>query len=70
MANPLCFIPHHRIFPSPGKLRALKLTKTYWILLSYSNQLLFVTPNSEKLSILWDDVTKQVEIKNKGKLTL
>jgi hypothetical protein len=48
----------------------LKLTKTYWKPLCFSNKWFFVTPKPEKPFIICDDVTKQVEIKQKGILTL
>jgi hypothetical protein len=62
------FHPSSQNIPLTCEVRLLKL-KTYWIPLSLSNQWLFVTPNPEKLSVICD-VTKQVEIKQKGKLTL
>jgi hypothetical protein len=62
--------PSSQDIPLTCEIRVLKLTKTYWIPLSFSNQWLFVTPRPEKLSVICDDTTEQVEIKQKGKLTL
>ena len=62
--------PSSQNIPPTCEIRVLRLTKTYWIPLSFSNQWLFVTPKPEKLSVICDDTTKQVEIRQKGKLTL
>jgi hypothetical protein len=44
--------PSSQHVPPPCEIRVLKRTSTYWILLSFSNQWLFVTPEPEKLSIM------------------
>jgi hypothetical protein len=62
--------PSSQNIPPTCEVRVMKITKAYWIPLSFSNQWLFVTPQPEKLSVICDDTTEQVEIKGKGKLTL
>jgi hypothetical protein len=44
--------PSLQNIPLIFEVRVLKLTKTYWIPLSFSNQWLFVTQKPEKLSVM------------------
>jgi hypothetical protein len=56
--------------PKSCEVRVIELVKTYWIPLFMSNQWLYVTPKSEKLSVLCGENAKQVDLTGRGKLTL
>jgi hypothetical protein len=62
--------PSSQSIPPSCEVRIIKLTSTYWIPLFLSNEWLFVSPRPEKLSVICDDITKQVEIQQRGKLIL
>ena len=50
--------------------RVLNLETTYWILLHFSNEWLYVTPNDEIFTVLCGSSRYQFTLKNRGKLFL
>jgi hypothetical protein len=62
--------PSSTTVPESCEITIMKLTKTYWIPLQMSNQWLYVAPEPEKLSVLCNTSVKQIDIKERGRLTL
>jgi hypothetical protein len=62
--------PSSTKIPKSCEVRVTELVKTYWIPTFMSNQWLYVVPEFEKLSILCDESTKQVDLTGRGRLTL
>jgi hypothetical protein len=56
--------------PNNCEHRIFKLRKTFWIPLHWSNQWLFVAPQTELFAILCPQETTNLRLQNEGKLTL
>jgi hypothetical protein len=56
--------------PSSCEHTFFRLSQTLWILLHMSNQWLFVTPQTETLTVLYLHETVTLKLHKEGKLTL